>query len=233
MVPGKRACAPPWEHNSVAPWRFHVLFSGGKVHGSETLVGAIIVALSITHVSVSVANNFVHSSNAADQGYHVFGELARFIYCLLQKKKKASSLPPVEQWKEYVVSNHSRFAPIDDTHFLEGTRVIAALGKVGSHYLQKEFRRDARRFLEDFVNCVLSTVAARSVIGQGLSCFCPAIVVGGDDVAPLQLFNKLLDGLLEKGWSKGRRWRRAGLSTSPLCRNSGSWSGRPRGAALT
>ena len=44
---------------------------------------------------------------------------------------------------------------------------MAALGNVGSHYLQKEFRRDARRFLEDFVNCVLSTVAARSVIGQG------------------------------------------------------------------
>ena len=107
-------------------------------------------------------------------------------------------MPLVEQWEEYVVSNLSRFAPIDDKHFLEGTRVMAALGKVGSHYLQKEFRRDARRFLEDFVNC-LSTVAARSVIGQGLSCFCPAIVVGGDDVAPLQLFNQLLDGLLEKG----------------------------------
>ena len=100
-------------------------------------------------------------------------------------------------------SNHSRFPAIDDKDFLVGTRVMAALGKVGSHFLQKDFRCDARRFLEDFVNCVLSTVAARSVIGQGLSCFCPAIVVGGDDVAPLQLFNKLLDGLLEKGWTKG------------------------------
>ena len=69
--------------------------------------------------------------------------------------------------------------------------------------MQKEFRRETRRFLEDFVNCVLSTVASRSAIGQGLSCFCPAIVVGGDDVAPLQLFNKLLDGLLEKGWIRG------------------------------
>ena len=55
----------------------------------------------------------------------------------------------------------------------------------------------------DFVNCVLSTVAARSVIGQGLICVCPAIVVGGDDVAPLQLSNKLLDGSLENGWTRG------------------------------
>ena len=157
----------------------------------------------MTHVSVSVANNFVHSPTAADQGYYAFGELARFIYCLLQKIKKTSSLPLVERWEEYVVPNHSRFPAIDGKNFLEGTRVMAPLGKVGSHYLQKEFRRDARRFLEDFVNCVLSTVAARSVIGQGLSCFCPAFVVGGDDVAPLRLLNKLLDGLLEKGWTRG------------------------------
>ena len=173
------------------------------MHDVKTWVGAINIALSMTHVSVSVANNFVHSSTAADEGYHAFGELARFIYCLLQKIKKASSLPLVEQWEEYVVPNHSRFPAIDDKDFPVGTRVMAALGKVGSHYLQKEFRCDARRFLEDFVNCVLSTVAARSVIGQGLCCFCPAIVVGGDNVAPLQLFNKLLDGLLEKGWTKG------------------------------
>ena len=166
-------------------------------------MGAINVALSMIHVSVSVANNFVHSYTAADQGYHAFGELARFIYCLLQKIKKASSLPLVEQWEENVVPNHSRFPAIDDKNFLEGTRVMAALGKIGSHYLQKEFRCDARRFLEDFVKCVLSKVAARSVIGQSLSCFCPAIVVGGDDIALLQLFNKLLDGLLEKGWTKG------------------------------
>ena len=118
---------------------------------------------------ISVANNFVHSSTAADQGHHASGELARFVYRLLQKVKKASPLPLGEQWEEYVVPNHSRFRVIDEHDFLARTRVMAALGKVGSHYLQTEFRRDARRFLEDFVNCVLSTVASRSVIGQGLS----------------------------------------------------------------
>ena len=202
VVPGERT-GPPMGTHLYCSNKIPCLFSGGFAHGSETWVGAVNVALSITHVSVSVANIFIHSSTAADQGYHAFGELARFIYCLLQKIKKASSLPLVEQWEEYVVPNHSRFPGIDDKNFLEGTRVMAALGKVGSHYLQKEFRRDARRFLEDFVNCVLSTVAERSVIGEGLSCFCPAIVVGGDDVAPLQLFNKLLDGLLEKDWTRG------------------------------
>ena len=80
---------------------------------------------------------------------------------------------------------------------------MVALDKVGSQYLQTEFCREARRFLQEFVNCVPSTVASRSVRGQGMSCFCPAIVVDGDDVAPFQIINELLDGLLEKGWTRG------------------------------
>ena len=94
--------------------------------------------------------------------------------------------------------NHSRFAAIDEDRFLAGTRILSALEQVGSFYLRREFRRDCRKFLEDFVNCVLSTVAARSAIGQGISCFRPPVPIGGDDHAPLQLFDMLLDGLLTK-----------------------------------
>ena len=177
------------------------LLSGWFLNCCKALV-VIGVALSMIPVAISIANKFVHFSTAADQGYHAFGELARFIYCLLQKIKKAWTLPLVEQWKHYVVPNHLRFPAIDDKDFLISTRVIVALDKVGSFYLRTDFRRDARRFLGEFVNCVLTTVALRSVIGQGLSCFCPAIVVGGDDVAPFQLFNRLLDGQLEKGWTR-------------------------------
>ena len=50
---------------------------------------------------------------------------------------------------------------------------------------------------------MLSTVAARSAIGQGLSCFCPLVLISGDDHAPLQLFDLLVDGLLAKGWVRG------------------------------
>ena len=110
------------------------------------------VAMSMIHVSVLFANNFVHSSTAADQGNHSFGELARFVYCLLPKIKKAPSLPLVEKREEYVVLNHSRFAAIDEKHFLSSTRVMVALEKVGSQYQRTEHRRDARRFLEQSVN---------------------------------------------------------------------------------
>ena len=40
-------------------------------------------------------------------------------------------------------------------------------------------------------------------MGQGLSCFCPAIIIGGDNHAPLHLLGLLLDGLLDRGWVKG------------------------------
>ena len=141
------------------------------------------VAMSVSHVSVSVANNFVHSSPAVDQGYHSFGELARFVYCLLKKIKKVFSLALVEQQEGYVVPNHWRFPAVDEKDFLSGTRIMAPLDKVGSQYLRTEFHCDARHILEEFVNCILSTVPSRTVIGQGMSCFCPATVVGGDDVA--------------------------------------------------
>ena len=142
-------------------------------------------------------------SNSNDCGYHTFGELARFIYCLLQKIKQGSSLPRVEQWDDYMLPNHSKFPPNADGEFLAGTWVLAALSKIGSSYLKREFQRDARRFLEEFTTSVLSTVAARSKIGQGLSCFCPAIIIGGDNHAPLHLLGLLLDGLLDRRWVKG------------------------------
>ena len=101
------------------------------------------VAMSVVCDFVSFAKSFVHSSTATDQGYDSFVELARFIYCLLQKVKKSSSLPLVEQWDEYVLPNHSQFPAIDEKDFPSRTRVKAALDKVGSQYLGTEFRRDA------------------------------------------------------------------------------------------
>ena len=93
----------------------------------------------------------------------------------------------MEQWEEYVVPNHSLFPEIDEKNFLAGTRVMAALNKVGSQYLRTGYRRDVPRFLQEFVICVLSTVASMPVIGQGFSCFCPAIVVVGDHPVPFQI----------------------------------------------
>ena len=200
---GRARCPPPG--NTPVPLHGDSMFLfGWRLNMVGRLWWALsIVALSITHLSVSVANNFVRPQSSADYGYYAYGEVSHFVYCLPQKIKQSSVLPLVEKWEEYITPNHSKFAAIEEDRFLAGTRVSSALEKVGSAYLKKEFRRDCRKFLEDFVSCVLSTVAARSSIGQGLSCFCPPVLIGGDYHVPLQLFDLLLNGLLAKGWVRG------------------------------
>ena len=53
------------------------------------------------------------------------------------------------------------------------------------------------------MSTILATVAARSPVGQGLSCFCPEIVSGGNDYSVFHFFGQLLDWLLEFGWVRG------------------------------
>ena len=190
------------ERTITVPHWFHVLLLS-HIHSPWHNVGDSMFWMVYDTCSVSVANNLFPCQTAIDYGYHTFGELARFIYCLLQKIKQGSSLPLVEQWVDYVLPNHSKFPPIADGEFLAGTRVLAALNKIGSSYLKREFQRDARRFFEESTTSMLSTVAARSKIRTGLSCFCPAIIIGADDHAPLHMLGLLLDGLLDSGWIKG------------------------------
>ena len=173
-----------------------------NVHSTRHKVGDSRFWIVYDMCSVSVSKSFLHCQTASDCGYHTFGELARFIYCLLQKIKQGSSLLLVEQWDDYVLPNHSKFPPIAEGEFLAGTRVLAVLNKIGSSYLKREFQRDARRFLEEFTTSVLTTVAARSKIGQEFRCFSPAIIIGGDNRVPLHLLGLLLDGLLDRGWIK-------------------------------
>ena len=47
-----------------------------------------------------------------------------------------------------MLSNPSRFSPIEETGILAGSRVLVALEKVGSYYLKIEFQKEARKFLE-------------------------------------------------------------------------------------
>ena len=102
-----------------------------------------------------------------------------------------------------MLPNHLCFGAIEEKHFLEGTRLLSSVEKLNSNFLRKEFRKDCRRFPEDLVSTILSTVAARSPGGQGLSCFCPETIIGGDDYSAFQFFGQLLDRLLELGWARG------------------------------
>ena len=101
-----------------------------------------------------------------------------------------------------MLPNHSSFTAIDEDQFLVGTRVHAALEKMTNQYLKKEFKSSAHQFLEESTGTVLSTAAERSKLGQNVSCFCPEIIIGGDDQSSFFLFRQLLDGLIAYGWEK-------------------------------
>ena len=146
--------------------------------------------------------------------------------------KKSGSLPLLKKLENYMLPNHSSFSAIEEEHFLTGTRIRAALEKMSSSYLKREFRSNARRFLDEFCSTNLSTVAARSKLGQGVTCFCPEMFLGGDDHSAFFLFGQLLDGLVDWGWGKGPKSRFARPSSSPFSWSSASWSVIPQGSAL-
>ena len=125
------------------------------------------------------------------------------MYCLLQKVKQSSDLPVIEKREAYILPNHSCFGAIEEEHFLERTRLLSSLEKINRIFLQKERSKDCRRFLEDFVSTILSTVAARSPVEQGPSRFCPENISGGDNYSAFYLFGQVLDGLRDLGWVRG------------------------------
>ena len=116
--------------------------------------------------------------------------------------------------------NDSCFGAIKEEHFLKGTRLLSSLEKIGSSLLRKECRKDCGRSLEDFVSTILSTVAARSPVGQRLSCFCPGIIIGRDEYAISHLFGQLLDGLLELAGLGGQKLNLQRLNSTPSFANS-------------
>ena len=87
----------------------------------------------------------------------------------------------VEKWENCKLLRRSALAAIEEEHFLVRIRVHAALEKLSSSYLKNDFQSSGRVSLAEFTSTVLSTVAASSRLDQGISCFCPEIILGGDD----------------------------------------------------
>ena len=81
----------------------------------------------------------------------------------------------------------------------EGEQLLPA----NSYFLRKEFRRDFHWSLEEFVSAIRSNVATTSLVAQGLSCFCPEIVIALDYYSFYHLFRQLLNGTLGPKWVKG------------------------------
>ena len=131
----------------------------------------VIRGILLFQTITSSRNSSLHRTTTAT--VHMVNYRTSCIVCQKNKGQWISACCP--EVGSYMLPNHSSFTAIEDQHFLVGTHVHAALEKMSSQYLKKEFRSSARSFLENFTSTVLSTVADRSKLGQCVSCFCREI----------------------------------------------------------
>ena len=93
----------------------------------------------------------------------------------------------------------NEFPAVSDDNFLANYELGERLrGSSGSEI--REFGVKSRQFLDSLVTHLLSLVFASSSVSQGLYCFCPELLLEGDDVAVLDLFGKLLKVFSDSGF---------------------------------
>ena len=122
-----------------------------------------------------------------------------------------------------MLPNYSCFGAIEEAHFLKRTRLLSSLEKKNSSFPRKEFRKERHRFLEDLLSTILSTAATRSPVWQRLSCFCPEIVIAGDEYSAFHLFGQLLDRLLSLAGLGGQTLNMQRLNSIVPSADSYSW----------
>ena len=96
-----------------------------------------------------------------------------------------------------------KMSPIPDDLFLVNQyfgEILLAAKMSGA----REFRLDCRCFLDRLVDKIRQTVFCSSPVSQGLYCFCPELLLAGDDVVVFDLFAKHVGSLGRCGlWSSG------------------------------
>ena len=109
----------------------------------------------------------------------------------------------VEEKKKIHAPESLSFAPNEEEHLLQGTRIHGAMKQMTSYYIKNGFRTNDRRVPKEFRSAVMSTVAVRLKLGQGVSWFCPELIHGGDKFCAFFLFGQLFDEMIECRNEKG------------------------------
>ena len=126
-----------------------------------------------------------------------------------------------------MLPNHFCFGAIGEDQFLEECRILPALEKVKSSFLRNEFCNEIRCFLEEFVTTIFSTVAAHSLVGQGLVCFASKY---SSEIMTLLPFTYLADcwiGCLSVAGLGSLILRLGRLSYIPACKSNDKWTRVP------
>ena len=136
-------------------------------------------------------------------------ELCQLIFCLLSRSRRVSSLPSINAWEELMdVSKLSQYDEMPASEFLQdydfGVMLREFKGSEG-----RDFQDRCREFIDRFVDLVLAQQAASSEFMSGLYCFCPELLLEGDDKHVFDLFNQL-----------ARRLERCGIISDAECKSA-------------
>ena len=113
----------------------------------------------------------------SDYSFHNYMEMCSFIYCLLTRIRKVSSLPELNEWDEYVdPAKMASFELVETSDFLRNHDFGKTL-KNAKRSEARAFRGHCREFVDQLVDGILSSQAASSVLMQGLYSFCPELLL--------------------------------------------------------
>ena len=126
----------------------------------------------------------------SDYGFHSYMELCQFIYCLLSRSRKVSSLPDLNSWDAYM--DISKIASFDSSaEFLQnydfGSTVRQFKGGEGPDFMER-----CREFFDRLVQLILAQRCVSADFMCGLYCFCPEMLLEGHDKHVFDLFRKLV-----------------------------------------
>ena len=131
-------------------------------------------------------------SRRVDYAFHAYSEVSQFVYCLLSRSRKLSSLPPLDEWESYMDSSKlDSFEKVSSDDFLNNYEFGVALHRSNTSQVC-EFRNRCREFVDRLVDVILSMQVVSSDFLQGLYCFCPELLLEGDDRHVFQPFSRLV-----------------------------------------
>ena len=127
-----------------------------------------------------------------DYAFHAYNEVCHFIYCLLPRSRVVSGLPQMDDWEAYMdPSKLKNLEKISSEDFLKSYEFGTELHRANTGELC-EFRNRCREFVDHLVDVILAQQVVSSDFFQGLYCFCPELLLEGDDRHVFQLFSRLL-----------------------------------------
>ena len=138
-------------------------------------------------------------SKRVDYSFHFYMEVCQFVYCLLLRTQKISSLPDLHNWEEYMdVEKVDEFDSISPVDFLRNHSFGLTLHSRNDGS-GRTFREQCRKFMDRLVDAILGQQPVTGEFSQGLYAFCPEFLLEGDDRHMLSLFSKMIRVLESSG----------------------------------